>query len=38
MGDVIRMKENRAHIAYPEDCMGCIWCELSFSREAINVA
>ena len=38
MGDVIQMRDGKAYIAYPEDCTGCIWCELSCSREAINVA
>jgi adenylylsulfate reductase, subunit B len=38
MGDVIRMKDGKAFIAYPEDCSGCISCELSCPRYAINVA
>jgi MinD superfamily P-loop ATPase len=38
MGDVIRMRNGKAAIVYPEDCTGCIWCELSCPREAINVA
>ena len=38
MGDVIRMKEGKAYIAYPEDCAGCLCCELSCPRQAIEVS
>ena len=37
MGDVIQMKDGRAAPAYPEDCTGCMFCEMVCPRMAINV-
>ena len=37
MGDVIRMKDGKARISYPEDCTGCMCCELACPRQAIDV-
>lgn len=36
MNDVIRMKEGKAHIGYPEDCSACFSCEIDCPREAIS--
>ena len=38
MGDVIRMKDGKAMITYSEDCTGCMWCELTCPRGAIDVS
>jgi NAD-dependent dihydropyrimidine dehydrogenase PreA subunit len=32
------MREGKSYIAYPEDCTGCMCCELSCPRDAIYVA
>ncbi|MFC1988206.1 ATP-binding protein [Chloroflexota bacterium] len=36
--DVIRMKDDKAVIAYQDDCIGCICCEVECPRAAIEVA
>ncbi len=38
MGDVIRLQEGKATVAYPEDCTGCMCCELACPRQAIEVS
>lgn len=35
--DVIRMKKRKAFIAYPEDCIACVTCEVFCPTGAITV-
>jgi len=39
MGDIIqqRVGDNKAYIAYSEDCTGCLVCEISCPKQAIDV-
>ena len=35
--DVIRMKDKKAAIVYPEDCIACVMCEMFCPVSAITI-
>jgi adenylylsulfate reductase subunit B len=37
LNDVLRMKEGKAYVAYPDDCSACFACEIDCPAQAVII-